>query len=230
MKAGLFFTTASLALTASAHYVFPALISDGETTGAWQYVRQWTGEYANGPVESVEGVDIRCNKDGQNGNDTETLAVTAGQKIGFTVRTNIGHPGPLLAYMAKAPGAAAEFDGSGDVWFKIYEDGPTVENDGLTWPTDGATSVEFTIPAAVPDGDYLIRVEHIALHGAGTEGGAQFYLSCAQVTVSGGGNGSPAPLVAFPGAYSPTDPGIMLNIYYPVPENYTPPGPAVWSG
>ncbi|KAL4866953.1 hypothetical protein BDV12DRAFT_187049 [Aspergillus spectabilis] len=230
MKAGLFFASASLALTASAHYVFPALIKDGKVTGEWQYVRQWTGQYGNGPVESVEGVDIRCNKDGDNGSATETLAVTAGGTIGFTVRSSISHPGPLLAYLAKAPGAAAEFDGSGDVWFKIYEDRPNISQGGLTWPSDGATTVEFTIPESIPDGDYLIRVEHIALHGAYSEGGAQFYISCGQLTVTGGGSASPSPLVAFPGAYSPTDPGILFSLYWPVPTEYTPPGPAVWSG
>ncbi|KAL2812547.1 glycoside hydrolase [Aspergillus cavernicola] len=230
MRAGLFLATASLALTASAHYVFPSIIYDGEPTGEWQYVRQWTGEYANGPVESVEGADIRCNKDGDNGNATETLSVTAGSTIEFTVRSSVGHPGPLLAYMAQAPGPAADFDGSGDVWFKIYEDGPNIAEDGLTWPTDGATTVNFTIPSSIPSGDYLIRVEHIALHGAGSEGGAQFYISCGQLTVSGGGSGSPSPLVAFPGAYSPTDPGILINIYWPVPTEYTAPGPGVWSG
>ncbi|KAL5340207.1 glycoside hydrolase [Aspergillus crustosus] len=230
MKAVLFFTSASLALTASAHYVFPALIQDGEATGDWQYVRQWTGEYTNGPVESVSGPDIRCNKDGDNGDATETLAITAGETIGFTVRSSISHPGPLLAYLAKAPGEAADFDGEGDVWFKIYEDEPDVSAGGLVWPSDGATTVSIPIPASIPAGDYLLRVEHIALHSAGSEGGAQFYISCGQLSVTGGGNASPSPLVAFPGAYSPTDPGILINLYWPVPTGYTPPGPAVWSG
>jgi hypothetical protein len=35
--------------------------------------------------------------------------------------------------------------------------------------------------------------------------------------------------VAFPGAYSATDPGILIDIYYPLPTNYTFPGPAVWT-
>lgn len=72
------------------------------------------------------------------------------------------------------------------------------------------------IPSSLPSGDYLIRVEHIALHSASSSGGAQFYLSCGQLTVTGGGSGTPGPLVAFPGAYKATDPGIMINIYYPV--------------
>lgn len=80
----------------------------------------------------------------------------------------------------------------------------------------GDTTVTFTIPAETPSGDYLIRVEQIGLHVAESEGGAQFYLSCGQITITNGGNGTPSPLVAFPGAYSPTDPGILIDIYYPV--------------
>jgi hypothetical protein len=79
-----------------------------------------------------------------------------------------------------------------------------------------ATTVTFTIPAATPDGEYLFRVEHIGLHVAQSSGGAQFYLSCGQISVTEGGSGTPTPLVAFPGAYSATDPGILIDIYYPL--------------
>lgn len=92
------------------------------------------------------------------------------------------------------------------------------------------TTVPFTIPAATPPGDYLFRIEHIGLHSATAAKGAQFYISCAQITVTGSGSGTPGPLVAFPGAYKATDPGLMINIYYPVPTTYTMPGPAVWKG
>lgn len=77
-------------------------------------------------------------------------------------------------------------------------------------------TLNFTIPKATPSGDYIARIEHIGLHAASQKNGAQFYLSCAQVTVTGGGSGTPSPLVAFPGAYSATDPGILIQIYYPV--------------
>jgi hypothetical protein len=90
-------------------------------------------------------------------------------------------------------------------------------------------TVSVTIPKNLPSGDYLLRVEHIALHSASTVGGAQFYISCAQVSVTGGGSGTPSPLVSFPGAYSATDPGIKVNIYSGS-TSYTPPGPAVWTG
>lgn len=82
-----------------------------------------------------------------------------------------------------------------------------------------AKQVTFTIPAATPNGDYLVRFEHIGLHVANSVGAAQFYLSCGQITITGGGGGTPGPLVAFPGAYSATDPGILISIYYPVVSN-----------
>jgi hypothetical protein len=69
-----------------------------------------------------------------------------------------------------------------------------------------------TIPAATPDGDYLLRVEHIALHMAMQANIAQFYLSCTQVKITGGGSGQPGPLAALPGAYKGTDPGYFAGL------------------
>ncbi len=56
-------------------------------------------------------------------------------------------------------------------------------------------------------------IEHVALHSASQAGGAQFYISCAQLTVTGGGSKTPTNLVSFPGAYKATDPGLVVNIY-----------------
>ncbi|CZT51499.1 related to cellulose binding protein CEL1 [Rhynchosporium secalis] len=223
-------TITTLTSVASAHYVFPSLISAGATTEEWANVRQWTGYYTNGPVTDVSLLDIRCNVDGST-KSAKTLAVTAGSVLGFTAKSGITHPGVMQFYMAKVPQGktAATWDGSGSVWFKVFNDKPTLGS-SMTWPTDGKASASFTIPKAVPNGEYLVRAEHIALHSAGSTGGAQFYISCAQVSVTGGGSGTPGPLVAFPGAYKPTDPGILINVYYPVPTSYTPPGPAVWTG
>lgn len=91
------------------------------------------------------------------------------------------------------------------------------------------TKVYVTIPSCIPSGDYLLRVEHIGLHSASSTNGAQFYISCAQIRVNGGGSRRPTDLVALPGAYSPTDPGILINIYYPVPTSYNNPGPSVFT-
>ena len=87
--------------------------------------------------------------------------------------------------------------------------------------------MSIPLPSALPSGDYLVRAEQIGLHVVGKP---QLYVGCGQITVTGGGSGSPGPLVAFPGAYSMSDPGLSININYPKPTSYTPPGPAVWTG
>lgn len=61
------------------------------------------------------------------------------------------------------------------------------------------------MPSCVPAGQYLLRVEIIALHSAYSQGGAQFYMGCANVVVTGGG-AKVGDAVKFPGAYSASDP------------------------
>ncbi|KAF2476502.1 uncharacterized protein BDR25DRAFT_375416 [Lindgomyces ingoldianus] len=222
---------ALLSATTSAHYTFPALIANGATTSSWQYVRKTTNYQSNGPVTDVTSTQIRCYELAP-GTASQTMTVKAGDTLGFTAQSSISHPGPLMFYMAKVPSGktAATWDGSGEVWFKIFEQGATITSAGMSWASQGAKQATVTIPKSLPSGDYLFRIEHIGLHSAGSAGGAQFYISCAQITVTDGGSGSPSPLVSFPGAYKASDPGIMLNIYYPVPKSYTCPGPKVWSG
>lgn len=217
------------AFTASAHYTFPYLIANGQTTGEYQYVRMTANHYSNGPIQDVTSEALRCYEIDPFPT-TSTTSVSAGSTVGFKLDTTIIHPGPLLVYMAKAPSgtSAAAFNASGEDWFKIYQQAPTVDSSGLEWQSTNKQQFEFTLPSSLPSGDYLLRIEHIALHSASTQGGAQFYLACGQLTVTGGGSGSPSPKVAIPGVYKATDPGILINLYYPVPTSYTMPGPAVW--
>lgn len=85
--------------------------------------------------------------------------------------------------------------------------------------------MSVTIPRCVPDGEYLLRVEHIGLQAASQLNGAQFYMSCVHLKVTGGsGTFKPPSLLAFPGSYEPTDPGILIHIWYNIPTNYTAPG------
>src|SRR4051794_30463928 len=95
---------------------------------------------------------------------------------------------------------------------------------------EGSSNYDIKIPACIAPGKYLMRNEHIGLHTAQSAGGAQFYLSCAQIEVTGGGSKAPTNLVAFPRAYSATDPGILINIKYPIPTSYKKPGPATFTG
>ncbi|KAH8789029.1 glycoside hydrolase [Hyaloscypha sp. PMI_1271] len=173
-------------------------------------------------------IDIRCN----NKNFAKgTTTIAAGSMTGFQADQAIFYSGPALAYMAKVPAGktAATWGGSGQVWFKIYEEKPTVSNNALSWPS---YKIPSKIPVATPSGEYLLRAEHTAMHLANQLNGAQFYVSCAQITVTGSGAGTPGPLVSFFGACKNADPGIKYNINAPVknPTNYVPPGPPVWTG
>lgn len=90
-----------------------------------------------------------------------------------------------------------------------------------------ATELHVDIPSCLASGEYLLRVEHLGLHSASSAGGAQFYVACAQIDVSGGGSftAPTSSLVSFPGAYSPSDPGILFQLYWPIPTSYVNPGP-----
>jgi hypothetical protein len=88
----------------------------------------------------------------------------------------------------------------------------------------GKSSITVTVPQCIANGEYLVRFEHIGLHSASSTNGAQLYISCAQVKVTGGSGSYNPSLLSFPGAYSPNDPGLLVNIYYPVPTNYVAPG------
>jgi cellulase len=54
----------------------------------------------------------------------------------------------------------------------------------------------------------------LALHGAQTVGGAQFYIGCAQLKITGTGSGSCGPTISIPGAYKAEDANIYIpNVY-----------------
>lgn len=142
------------------------------------------------------------------------------------------HYGPVMAYLTKVDDAASADGSSG--WYKIYEDGWKKNPSGGSgdddfWGNKDMNNccglVDVKIPANTPAGDYLLRAETIALHTAGGSGGAQFYMTCYQLTVDGSGSASPE-TVNFPGAYSASDPGILVDIHSAL-DSYTVPGPAV---
>ncbi|KAK0610350.1 glycoside hydrolase [Bombardia bombarda] len=228
--------TTSIAVLAAAgvqaHYTFPkSAVSASALSPEWESIRTTENHYSHGPVQDVTSAAMTCYELSPGTPAPKTAAITAGSNFTFSVDTTIGHPGPLHFYMAKVPAGktAATFDGKGAVWFKIYQDGPKGLGTGtITWPSDGKSQVSVQIPKCVQNGEYLLRVEHIALHSAGSVGGAQLYISCAQISVTGGsGTVNTGGLVAFPGAYKATDPGILFQLYWPTPTSYVNPGPAV---
>lgn len=204
-------------------------------TGQTTIQRPWS---TYNPITDATDPTIACNDDGSSGALQLTANAKAGDKI--TAYWNQVWPhaiGPMLTYLAQCPGSTCTgVDASTLKWFKIDEAGLISGSaaDG-TWGDglmiDNNSSWTTTIPSSIPNGDYLIRFETIALHSLP----AQFYPECAQLHITGGGNVAPtaAELVSFPGAYSNSDPGLSLNVYtneaaamtcYPIP------GPPLYSG
>jgi hypothetical protein len=73
---------------------------------------------------------------------------------------------------------------------------------------------------------YLVKIEQIGLHVVGAP---QWYTSCAQITVTGGGSANPTKY-SLP-AYSSSDAGLTVNIYSnPNPSSYQVPGPRPFTG
>ncbi|EHL03569.1 putative endo-beta-1,4-glucanase D [Glarea lozoyensis 74030] len=190
------------------------------------------------PVTSVSSNDIRCNAGTKpvtplctvpaGGTITVEMHAQPGDRVCTKEAIGGNHFGPVMIYMSKVASAASD-PGSGS-WFKISEEGynPSTKK----WGTDSLNANcgkrTATIPSSLAPGDYLVRAEAIALHSASSAGGAQFYMTCYQVTVTGTGTANPAG-VKFPGAYKANDPGIQINIYNNL-QSYTIPGPAVWTG
>jgi hypothetical protein len=145
--------------------------------------------------------DFRCNLGSfSNAAKTEVAEVAAGDTIAMKLfyDSSIAHPGPgqvcklvssvilcklgalanhAFTVMSKAPsGNVQEYEGDGE-WFKIWEKTLCKEGD-LTkdaWCTYGMSEFEFQIPANTPAGEYLVRAEHIGLHGAQANEAEFFY-------------------------------------------------------
>ncbi|KAK4188242.1 family 61 putative glycoside hydrolase [Podospora australis] len=191
----------------------------------------------NGPVENVNSIDVQCNA----GSVAAPLHAPAAAGSTVTLRWTLwpdSHMGPVITYMARCPDSGCQnwSPGTSAVWFKIKQGGRegTSNNWAATPLMKAPTTYTYTIPSCLKPGYYLVRHEIIALHAAWAYPGAQFYPGCHQLQVTGGGNTTPSSLVAFPGAYKPTDPGVTYDAYkgefsYFPSQTYTIPGPAVFS-
>lgn len=122
--------------------------------------------------------------------------------------------------------------------YKIFQNSWSAKSGGASgdddnWGTKDLSGccgrMDIPIPADTPAGDYLLRAEVIALHTASSSGGAQFYVSCYQITVSGSGKSAVPGGVSLPGALKASDPGILINIHAKL-STYVNPGPTVVPG
>jgi cellulase len=118
-----------------------------------------------------------------------TCAVSAGDKLAVEMHQQPGdrscstdaiggdHFGPTLIYMAKVSSAATATTPWTAGWFKVNNTGLITANPQY-WATQDMNAncgkVYFTVPHDIAPGDYLVRAEVIALHVAGSVGGAQY--------------------------------------------------------
>ncbi|CAG7851064.1 SubName: Full=Related to endoglucanase B {ECO:0000313/EMBL:CCA72182.1} [Serendipita indica DSM 11827] len=235
-------STLLFAAAANAHTIFQKVFVNGADQGLLVGLRAPSN---NNPIQSTSDSGLAC---GASGSKSSTVInVKAGDTIGTYWQHVIGgpqgsndpdnpiaksHKGPIQVYLAKVDNAASA-SSSGQKWFKVASEGLN----GGKWAVDTMIANNgmwsFKLPSCIAPGQYLLRGELLALHSAYSQNGEQFYISCAQINVTSGGSFSPSSTVSFPGAYSPTDPGILINIYGSSgqPDNggkaYTPPGPAV---
>ncbi|KAK6953318.1 hypothetical protein Daesc_005620 [Daldinia eschscholtzii] len=205
---------------ASAHTIFVQLEANGVTNPVSYGIR--TPSY-DGPISDVTSNDVACNG-GPNPTtpSDKVIDVKAGSTVNAIWRHTLtsgpndvmdaSHLGPTLAYLKKVDDATTD-KGYGGGWFKIQEDG---YNNGV-WGTTKVINNEgkqpIKIPDCLPDGQYLLRAEMIALHAAGSSKGAQLYMECAQIDISGGSATKTPTTYSLPGIYKQDDPGILINIY-----------------
>jgi len=234
MKLQIIISLASFLSVGSTHSIFVQLESGGTTHAVGEGIR--VPSY-DGPITNVLSNDVACNG-GPNPTtaSSKVIDVTAGSTVQAIWRHTLtsgsddvidaSHKGPVIAYLKKVGDSTTDV-GYGAGWFKISEAGLTnvaTQNWAVTDLITAKGVQSIPIPACIASGQYLLRAELIALHAAGSSGGAQLYMECAQINVIGGSGAKSPATVSFPGAYSATDPGILINIYQTL-SSYTIPGP-----
>ncbi|KAK7967861.1 uncharacterized protein PG986_002138 [Apiospora aurea] len=208
-----------LAGLSSAHYTFDKLlVNDVKQGGDNTYIRKHTRGYMPTKGDEILSKDFVCNTNAQAA--PQVMTVKPGDKIGFQQAfgaNGIEHPGPTQVYMTAAKNGAKNEDGSGE-WFKVAQSKICKAGNAESLRTDAWCSwkennVNFVMPESVPDGEYLVRAEHIALHGAHA-GAAEFYYACAQIKVQGSkATAISGPTTKIPGVYAVKDKAINFSLW-----------------
>ncbi|KAB5539425.1 family 61 glycosyl hydrolase [Coniochaeta sp. 2T2.1] len=219
--------------TTSAHTIFVQLTANGKTNPVSYGIR--TPSY-DGPQTDVNSNNLACNgPPNPTTPSKDTIQVTAGSDVTAVWRHTLtsgpndvmdaGHKGPVMAYLKKVTDAKSD-SGVGGGWFKIQEEGLSNGKWGTDTVINNKGNHVIRIPECIANGQYLLRAEMIALHGARSVNGAQLYMECAQLNITGGtGTGSPK-TYSIPGIYKSNDPGLLLDIYnVKQPFSYVIPGP-----
>ncbi|KAI1198767.1 glycosyl hydrolase family 61-domain-containing protein [Nemania serpens] len=230
-------SAAAVISVASAHTIFTQLQAGGVTNPVSYGIRDPSYD---GPITDVTSNDLACNG-GPNPTtpSNKIIDVKAGSTVNAIWRHTLtsgsndvmdpSHLGPTIAYLKKVGDATTDV-GYGGGWFKIQEDGYNNGAWGTSKVINNGGLHAITIPDCLADGQYLLRAEMIALHGAGSPQGAQLYMECAQINVSGGSAKVSPATYSIPGIYKANDPGLLISIYSMTPSSkYVIPGPSIFT-
>ncbi|THH31807.1 hypothetical protein EUX98_g2390 [Antrodiella citrinella] len=185
---------------------------------------------SDGPILDETSNNLACNVDGTQGTGKVAI-ITAGSPITFNWTVwPADHLGPVSTYMASCNGDCSKLDLNATKvqWFKI--DAAGYDSSKKQWAStvliNNGNSWTSTIPASLTDGQYLVRNE--MYYCSSRRRAPQYYPSCTQVQVTGGGNANPtgSDLVSIPGIYNDvTFPDIWLDSF----NSFTIPGPPLFS-
>ncbi|KAL4748923.1 glycosyl hydrolase family 61-domain-containing protein [Aspergillus terricola var. indicus] len=237
---------ASFLAAVNAHGYVQNIVVNGVYYSGWEIntypymtdppvVAAWQIPNSNGPIDVSNGYtteDIICNLNATNA--AGYVEVAAGDKINLQWSAwPDTHHGPVISYLADCGDDCTTVDKTSLEFFKIDAVG-LVDDSSVpgTWGDDelieNNNSWMVEIPSSIAPGNYVLRHEIIALHSAGTEGGAQNYPQCFNLKVTGSGTDSPAGTLGTE-LYNLDDPGILVNIYSSL-STYVIPGPTLYSG
>jgi hypothetical protein len=134
--------------------------------------------------------------------------------------------------MANCNGNCSDVDKTTLEFFKI-DAGGLIDDTTIpgTWASDELIAASYsrtlTIPTDIEAGDYVLRHEIIALHGAEDLDGAQNYPQCINLKVTGSGTAKPSGTLGT-ALYKDTDPGIYVDIWNTL-TTYVIPGPTLYT-
>ncbi|KAJ3030688.1 hypothetical protein HDV00_008746 [Rhizophlyctis rosea] len=207
--------------SAQAHYYVKAINGDASCLRPISPPGQYIDNF---PVTGtkIDSTDIICGA--ANSLATTVMppcSIAAGSQVTLTYDSSVGHPGPEAIYLAKS---------SAGPWAKINADGFSNGKWANERFGNTQTTYTFTLPSSLASGQYVMRTEHLGLHQAQAVGGAQFYIRCIDINVTGGGSSTPSFSAQFPGAYTSSTTGVVWNPYTSDNTQYPNFGPSVWSG
>ncbi|KAJ6120094.1 endoglucanase-4 precursor [Penicillium sp. IBT 18751x] len=229
----------------AAHGYVSSIVVDGTTYGGYLVDTYY---YESNPPELIawstnatddgyvaptayDNSDIVCHRGSAPGALSAPVTLGGSVKLTWNTWPN-DHHGPVITYLANCQGSCADVDKTTLEFFKIDAGGLITDNTVPgTWASDQLIANNYSRTITIPDdieaGNYVLRHEIIALHGAEDLNGAQNYPQCINLNVTGSGTASPSGTLG-EDLYKDTDPGILVDIWDTL-NNYTIPGPAMYT-